>query len=45
MACYDGNYPVPYDANVDKQILERRRQHLETVGETLQKEEKQFKLL
>jgi amidophosphoribosyltransferase len=45
MACYDGNYPVPYDANLDKQILERRRQRLETVGESLAKEEMQIKLL
>ena len=24
MACYDGNYPVPYDPSVDKHIIERR---------------------
>ena len=24
-ACYDGNYPVPYDPAVDKHIMERRR--------------------
>jgi len=24
MACYDGNYPVPYDPAVDKHIIERR---------------------
>ena len=27
MACYDGNYPVPYDPLVDKHIMERRRAH------------------
>jgi amidophosphoribosyltransferase len=26
MACYDGNYPVPYDPLLDKHIIERRRQ-------------------
>ena len=24
MACYDGNYPVPYDPALDKHIIERR---------------------
>jgi len=24
MACYDGDYPVPYDPAVDKDIIERR---------------------
>lgn len=45
MACYDGDYPVPYDPNVDKHIHETRRQRAESVGDSLFKEEKQPKLL
>jgi amidophosphoribosyltransferase len=45
MACYDGNYPVPYDPAVDKHIIERRRRGAATLGETLAKEKAQFKLL
>ncbi len=45
MACYDGNYPVPYDPTVDKQIMERRRARVESLGESLAKEELQPKLL
>jgi amidophosphoribosyltransferase len=45
MACYDGHYPVPYDPQLDKEIIERRRARAETLGEALQKEELQIKLL
>jgi len=45
MACYDGNYPVPYDPITDKHIMERRREQVESLGETLAKEEQQIKLL
>ncbi|MCX6904307.1 MAG: amidophosphoribosyltransferase, partial [Verrucomicrobia bacterium] len=45
MACYDGRYPVPYDPALDKEIIERRRRRIETLGESLAKEEMQFKLL
>lgn len=45
MACYDGNYPVPYDPKVDKEIIESRRHRTQGLGEELAKEEKQFKLL
>ncbi|MGI8967350.1 MAG: phosphoribosyltransferase family protein, partial [Limisphaerales bacterium] len=45
MACYDGNYPVPYDPLVDKEIIERRRLRVEGLGEGLVKEQKQIKLL
>jgi amidophosphoribosyltransferase len=45
MACYDGNYPVPYNPTLDKHIIERRRARVETLGETLAKEEQQPKLL
>ncbi len=45
MACYDGNYPVPYDPGVDKEIIERRRVHQETFAEALEKEQAQIRLL
>jgi len=45
MACYDGHYPVPYDPLVDKDIIERRRARVESLGEALVKEELQPKLL
>lgn len=45
MACYDGNYPVPYDPTVDKNIMERRRGRVESFGEALVKEQNQIKLL
>ena len=45
MACYDGRYPVPYDEQVDKRILERRRARIESLAEGLEKEEMQIKLL
>jgi len=45
MACYDGNYPVPYDPVLDKHIIERRRARVETLGETVAKDDLQTKLL
>src|SRR6266487_3518142 len=45
MACYDGDYPVPYDPMVDKHIMERRRARVETLSEALAKEELQPRLL
>jgi amidophosphoribosyltransferase len=45
MACYDGDYPVPYDPMTDKHIIERRRSRARTIGEDLAKEELQIKLL
>ena len=45
MACYDGNYPVPYDPLIDKHIIERRRARVESLGEALVKEELQPRLL
>ena len=45
MACYDGNYPVEFDHTVDKHIMERRRARVESLGETLAKEEMQPRLL
>lgn len=45
MACYDGDYPVPYDPMVDKHIMERRKHEAEGLGEELAREELQTKLL
>ena len=45
MACYDGDYPVPYDPMVDKHIMERRRARVESLSEALAKEELQPRLL
>ncbi len=45
MACYDGNYPVPYDPAVDKHIIERRNGRHPTLAESLAKERAQIKLL
>src|SRR5216110_3246538 len=45
MACYDGDYPVPYDPMVDKHIMEHRRARVETLSEALVKEELQPRLL
>ena len=45
MACYDGDYPVPYDPIVDKHIMERRRARVESLSEALAKEELQPRLL
>ena len=45
MACYDGNYPVAYDPDVDKHIIERRNGHMPTLSESLAKERAQIKLL
>ena len=44
LACYNGDYPVEYDPLIDKSIMERRGRH-ETIGEALEKEELQIKLL
>ena len=45
MACYDGQYPVPYDPKLEKNIMERRRARIEGLGEALAHEELQIKLL
>jgi amidophosphoribosyltransferase len=45
MACYDGEYPVPFDPKLEKHIMERRRARVEGLGEALAKDEKQIKLL
>jgi amidophosphoribosyltransferase len=45
MACYDGQYPVPFDPLFDKHIIERRRCQTQTLGEVVTKEDEQIKLL
>jgi len=45
MACYDGNYPVPYDPVLDKHIIERRRRQAQTLGEAVAKDSEQIRLL
>ncbi|MDE3098454.1 MAG: amidophosphoribosyltransferase [Verrucomicrobiota bacterium] len=45
MACYDGNYPVPFDPSMDKHIIERRSGRVAGLTETLARERAQIKLL
>jgi amidophosphoribosyltransferase len=45
MACYDGNYPVPFDPSVDKHVIERRNGRLPSLAEALANEKAQIKLL
>jgi amidophosphoribosyltransferase len=45
MACYDGNYPVPYDPAVDKHIIERRNGRMPGLSQELAREKAQIKLL
>ena len=45
MACYDGDYPVPFDPALDKHIIEQRRARVESIGEALAKDELQPRLL
>ena len=45
MACYDGKYPVAYDASLDKEIMERRKAVSESPGSKLKNDERQAELL
>ncbi len=45
LACYDGDYPVPYDPLVDKNIMERRQASVHGLGGELDREVLQKKLL
>ena len=45
MACYDGNYPVPFDPAMNKHIIERRNGRRPGLAEALACEKAQFKLL
>jgi amidophosphoribosyltransferase len=45
MACYDGDYPVPFDPQVDKHIIERRNGRRPGMAEALTREKAQIQLL
>jgi amidophosphoribosyltransferase len=45
MACYDGRYPVPYDPDLDKEIIERRNGRRPGLADELAQEKAQIKLL
>ena len=45
MACYDGNYPVPFDPAMDKHTIERRNGRLPSLADALANEKAQIKLL
>ncbi|MEK7707713.1 MAG: amidophosphoribosyltransferase, partial [Verrucomicrobiota bacterium] len=45
MACYDGQYPVPFDPAVNKHTIERRNGRAQGLLETLAKERAQIRLL
>lgn len=45
LACYNGEYPVPYDPALDKQIMERRRAHRPGLVEALLQDQAQGRLL
>jgi hypothetical protein len=45
MACYNSKYPVPYDAEMDKHIMNRRRARIEGLMDGLEKDAMQIKLL
>jgi amidophosphoribosyltransferase len=35
LACYDGNYPVPFDPYLDKQIIENRKRRTQGLSSEL----------
>ena len=45
MACYDGDYPVPFDPTVDKHITERRNGRRAGFSEIVARERAQIRLL
>ncbi|HNQ72698.1 MAG TPA: amidophosphoribosyltransferase [Verrucomicrobiota bacterium] len=45
LACWDGDYPVPYDPQTDKEILERRRHRVESLRDSLTRDDLQIRLL
>jgi amidophosphoribosyltransferase len=45
MACYDGDYPVPFDPTVNKHTIERRNGRRPGLAETIAAEKAQIKLL
>jgi amidophosphoribosyltransferase len=45
MACYDGRYPVSYDPELDKEVIERRNGRRPGLADELAQEKAQIKLL
>jgi amidophosphoribosyltransferase len=45
MACYDGNYPVPFEPGMDKHSIERRNGRIHSLTDSLAEEKAQIKLL
>ncbi len=45
MACYDGEYPLKFHPEVDKEIIERRNGRRPGLSESLAREKAQFRLL
>ncbi|MFM8179607.1 MAG: amidophosphoribosyltransferase, partial [Candidatus Kapaibacterium sp.] len=45
LACYNGDYPVPYDPVLDKHIIERRRQRTSNLVSELDAESRHQRLL
>ncbi|MCS7091371.1 MAG: amidophosphoribosyltransferase [Verrucomicrobiota bacterium] len=45
LACYNGDYPVPYDPSLDKEIMERRRTQRHSLVEALLQDQAQGRLL
>ncbi len=45
MACYNGDYPVPYDPKIGKDIIERRKFEVQSFGDLIEKEKAQSKLI
>jgi amidophosphoribosyltransferase len=45
MACYDGRYPVAFDPAVNKHIIERRNGRIPSLGDSLEAEKAQIRLL
>ncbi|MGE4181962.1 MAG: amidophosphoribosyltransferase [Limisphaerales bacterium] len=45
LACYNGDYPVPYSPTLEKHVMERRAARAESFSETFKKEALQTRLL
>ncbi len=45
LACYDGRYPVAYDEDFEKNIMECRHRRMQTLGDDLASGERQPRLL
>lgn len=45
LACYNGDYPVPYDPTLDKEIMERRRERRPSLVEAILQDQAQGRLL